>query len=199
MSDQKVIRPEFDWRGELAAVLPELRAFARSLASNADLADDIVQEAIMKAWAARDRFEPGTNLKAWLFTILRNTFYSNRRRHGREVQDEDDIILGNILSPSGQTSQMELQELRRALTMLPDEQREALILIGAGGFSHEEAAEIMGVKIGTIKSRVSRAREALQGILDSGAPLPSSESISGSALTAVEELMIDVETVSSAT
>ena len=183
----------FDMKTEIAHLLPDLRAFSRSLAGRPDLADDIVQDSVLKAWKARDRFEPGTNLKAWLFTIIRNTYYSDRRRAGRIVQDEDGVLTDNMVSPSGQGDQLELQNMRRALSMLPDEQREALMLIGAGGFSHEEASAIMGVAVGTIKSRVFRARNALQEMMNGNVALPSAETIGGSALGAVDGIMQDVE------
>lgn len=184
---------DFDMKAEIAHLLPDLRAFSRSLAGRPDLADDIVQDSVLKAWKARERFEPGTNLKAWLFTIIRNTYYSDRRRAGRIVQDEDGVLTDNMVSPSGQSDQLELQNMRRALSMLPDEQREALMLIGAGGFSHEEASEIMGVAVGTIKSRVFRARNALQDMMNGNITLPSAETIGGSALGAIDGIMQDVE------
>lgn len=153
---------------ELAASIPDLRAFARTLSGSVSIADDLVQDTLLKAWAARDNYEQGTNLKAWLFTILRNHFYSEMRKSGREVEDPDGIIVGSQTTPAEQDGKMLLQELRYALAVLPKEQMEALILIGASGFSHEEAAEIMGCAVGTVKSRVSRARTTLMELIDSG-------------------------------
>lgn len=167
--------------------LPDLRAFARSLIGSPDRADDLVQETLLKAWAARDRFEPGTNMRAWLFTILRNSFYSNRRRAGREVEDPDGLISNRQESPPDHMSKLELHDFRRALLALPDDQREALILISASGFSHEEAAEIMGCAVGTIKSRVSRARKALETMFEEDR-LPQG-SADGSAQSALDDVI----------
>ncbi|PZU64459.1 MAG: RNA polymerase subunit sigma, partial [Rhizobium sp.] len=133
-----------------------LRAFAISLIRSRDRADDLVQDTIMKAWAKQDSYQPGTNMRAWLVTILRNEFYSQIRKSGREVQDTD--------GPE-QHGSVDLQDFRAALAKLPDDQREAILLIGASGFAYEEAAEICGCPVGTIKSRVSRARLRLQELL----------------------------------
>ena len=153
------------FRRDLLAAIPSLRAFAMSLAQNADRADDLVQETLVKAWDKQASFQPGTNLKAWVFTILRNEFYSQMRKRGREVQDSDGAITGRVAVHPGQHGAMDLGDFRAALETLPEDQREAIILIGASGFSYEEAAEICGCAIGTIKSRVSRARSRLQEIL----------------------------------
>ena len=136
-----------------------------SLTQNADKADDLVQETLVKAWDKHESFQPGTNLKAWLFTILRNEFYSQMRKRGREVQDSDGIMTARLAVHPGQHGQLDLKDFRGALEQLPEDQREAIILIGASGFSYEEAAEICGCAVGTIKSRVSRARTRLQEIL----------------------------------
>lgn len=164
----------------LIAELPSLRAFAISLCGDPDRADDLVQETIMKAWAAFASFTEGTSLRAWLFTILRNTFFSHRRKHRREVQDVDGIAASHLVAQPGQLPHLDLADFRTALERLPPDQREALILIGASGFSYEEAAEICGCAVGTVKSRVSRARDRLSEMLgiesadDFGAgPLPS--------------------------
>jgi RNA polymerase sigma-70 factor (ECF subfamily) len=119
----------------------------------------------MKAWAKQDSFEMGTNMKAWLFTILRNEFYSQMRKRGREVQDSDGAFTERMAVHPSQYGIMDLGDFRRALDQLPDDQREAIILIGASGFSYEEAAEICKCAIGTMKSRVSRARTKLQELL----------------------------------
>ena len=145
--------PEF--KTELAQVFPHLRAFGRSLSGNRDLADDLVQETLLKAWAARKRFQAGTNMRAWTFIILRNLYLSQMRR-SRFRGEWDDLVADRLLAaPAGQ----------RALLMLPQPQREALILVGAGGFAYEEAAEICGVAVGTIKSRVARGRVALEALM----------------------------------
>lgn len=153
------------FKRELLSVLPNLRAFAVSLCGNADRADDLVQDAILKAWGAQDRFEMGTNIKAWVFTILRNEFYSQMRKKGREVQDGDGYFTENLAVHPSQYGFMDLEDFSRALSHLPQDQREALLLIGASGFSYEEAAKICECRIGTVKSRVSRARAHLQEVL----------------------------------
>lgn len=145
--------------------IPALRAFARSLAYSADKADDLVQETLMKAWNKQDSFQPGTNIRAWLFTILRNEFYSQMRKRGREISDADGAISENMAVHPEQSGKLDLQDMKKALALLPDDQREAVILIGASGMSYEEAAEICGVAVGTIKSRVSRARTKLMELL----------------------------------
>lgn len=150
----------------MLAALPGLRAFAVSLSGQQDKADDLVQDTIMKAWGKRDSFEMGTNIKAWLFTILRNEFYSQMRKRGREIQDSDGLYTERLAVHPSQYGSLDLQDFRKALNELPDDQREAIILIGASGFSYEEAAEICECAVGTIKSRVSRARVRLQELLD---------------------------------
>src|SRR5690606_7973881 len=153
------------FREELVATIPSLRAFAISLAQNNDRADDLVQETLVKAWGKQASFQLGTNLKAWLFTILRNEFYSQMRKRGREVQDSEGTITANVPTLPQQHGTLDLKDFRVALERLREDQREAIILVGASGFSYEEAAEICGCAVGTIKSRVSRARTRLQEIL----------------------------------
>src|SRR5690606_17270559 len=128
-------------------------------------ADDLVQETLVKAWDKQTSFRPGTNLTAWLFTILRNEFYSQMRKRGREVQDSDGLLTERMAVPPAQHGQLDLEDFRVALEQLPQEQRAAIMLVGASGFSYEEAAEICGCAIGTIKRRVSRARTRLQELL----------------------------------
>jgi RNA polymerase sigma-70 factor (ECF subfamily) len=152
-------------KDEMVSCIPSLRAFAASLVGMGDRADDLVQEALMKAWSNLGRFEPGTNMKAWLFTILRNTLYSTHRKRKREVQDVDGRYSATLASHPNQMGHLDLDDFCRALDQLPDDQREALILIGASGFSYEEAAEICGCAIGTVKSRVNRARARLADIM----------------------------------
>ena len=153
------------FKRELLAALPNLRAFGVSMVQKQDRADDLVQETIMKAWAKRDSFELGTNMKAWLFTILRNEFYSQMRKKGREVQDADGILTERMAVHPAQYGSLDMQDFKVALDKLPDDQREAIVLVGASGFAYEEAAEICGCAVGTIKSRVSRARTALKELL----------------------------------
>lgn len=154
-----------DFKYELLSVLPALRAFAVSLSGQHDRADDLVQDTIMKAWAKQDSFQLGTNMKAWLFTILRNEFYSQMRKRGREVQDTDGVFAENMAVHPSQYGSLDLQDFKKALDVLPPDQREAIILIGASGFSYEDTAEICGCAVGTVKSRVSRARNRLQELL----------------------------------
>jgi len=159
---------QFDFKSELISVLPHLRAFARSLTGQRDAADDLVQDALTKAWASRDRFEPGTSMKAWTFMILRNSYISQMRRR-RFTSDWDEERAARVLVISAsQDGNLELGDLHRALQVLPEQQREALILVGAGGLSYEEVAQICGVAIGTVKSRVARARAALAALIESG-------------------------------
>ncbi|MEX0953658.1 MAG: RNA polymerase sigma factor [Rhizobiaceae bacterium] len=152
----------WSFKREMLASLPNLRAFAVSLSGQQDKADDLVQDTIMKAWAKQDSFEPGTNIKAWLFTILRNEFYSQMRKRGREVQDSDGLFTERLSVHPGQMGSLDLKDFQVALARLPDDQREAIVLVGASGFSYEEAAEVCGCAVGTIKSRLSRARAQLQ-------------------------------------
>lgn len=150
---------------QLVAEVPTLRAFARSLARNHALADDLVQETVLKAWGKLASFEEGTNLRAWLFTILRNTFISLMRKQSREVQDVEGARAARVISLPSQDGAMDLADFLRAFNQLSDNHREAIILVGAAGFSYEEAAEICGCATGTIKSRVNRARTLLAELL----------------------------------
>jgi RNA polymerase sigma-70 factor, ECF subfamily len=147
------------------AAIPNLRAFAISLCGNIERADDLVQETMLKAFKNIERFEEGTNLKAWLFTILRNTYFSERRHSKREVEDADGIHASRLAVHPAQHGHMDMCELREALKQLKDDQREALILVCAAGMSYEEAAEISGCAVGTIKSRVNRGRAKLSEIM----------------------------------
>lgn len=149
------------FRNDLIAAIPGLRAFGISLTSRVDRADDLVQETLVKAWKHHDSFEPGTNMKAWLYTILRNEFYSQLRKRRREVEDADGHYANRVAVHAEQHGYLEMQDLKAALDQLPDDQREAIILVGASGFSYEEAAVICSVAVGTIKSRVNRARNKL--------------------------------------
>jgi RNA polymerase sigma-70 factor (ECF subfamily) len=157
------------FKRDLVALIPHLRAFARTLCGEAAAADDLAQDAILKAWDARASFQIGTNMKAWTFMILRNQFYSEKRRSWRQSQLDQEAAERTLVAPDDPEAPVALDEMRLALGMLPTEQREALILVGAGGFAYEEAADICGCAVGTVKSRVSRARRALQGILEQGA------------------------------
>jgi RNA polymerase sigma-70 factor, ECF subfamily len=152
-------------RDDLVAAIPNMRAFAMSLCGNRDRADDLVQEALVKAWHHLDSFQVGTNLKAWLFTILRNAYFSELRKTKREVADSDGLIASRVAVAPDQHAHLELKDLGSALSVLPADQREALILVGAEGFSYEDAATISGCAIGTVKSRVNRARAKLAEML----------------------------------
>lgn len=152
-------------REQLLAAIPSLRAFAISLCGNPDRADDLVQDTLMKAWSHMDRFERGTNLNAWLFTILRNGFFSEHRKRVREVEDGDGSYAATLTTAPDQLSHLDFDDLRRALLKLPADQREAVLLVGAQGFSYEDAAGICGCAVGTIKSRVNRARSRLAELL----------------------------------
>ena len=158
------------FRDHLVAAIPKLRAFALSLASHADHADDLVQETLMKAWNHQNSFQAGTNIKAWLFTILRNEYFSQLRKRKREVEDADGDYASNVMTPGGQESQLDMADLRIALQQLPDDQREAVVLVGASGFSYQEVAQICQVPVGTIKSRVNRARNKLAALLGGDSP-----------------------------
>ena len=152
-------------RDAMLAAVPSLRAFAISLSGNIDRADDLVQETLLRAIANIDSFQPGTNMSAWMFTILRNLFRSEYRKRRREVEDTDGSYAESLKSHPEQSSRLEFQEFRAALGKLPPDQREALILVGASGFSYEEAASICDCAVGTIKSRVNRARTRLADLL----------------------------------
>jgi RNA polymerase sigma-70 factor (ECF subfamily) len=165
-SDPKL---EAQFKRELITLIPHLRAFARTLAGDPAGADDLAQDAMMKAWDARASYQMGTNMKAWTFMILRNQFYSEKRRSWRQTQLDQEAAERTLIAADDPESPVALDELRLSISMLPAEQREALILVGAGGFAYEEAAEICGCAVGTVKSRVSRARKALQAILEQGA------------------------------
>jgi RNA polymerase sigma-70 factor (ECF subfamily) len=152
-------------RTALLGAVPSLRAFAISLCGNVDRADDLVQETLLRALANINSFQPGTNMSAWLFTILRNLFRSEYRKRRREVEDADGSYADTLKSQPEQNSRVEFEEFRGALSRLPPDQREALVLVGASGFSYEEAADICGCAVGTIKSRVNRARGRLAELL----------------------------------
>ncbi len=152
-------------RAELLAAVPSLRHFALSLARQGDRADDLVQETLLKAWTNIDRFEPGTNLHAWLFTILRNQFHTEHRKRQREVEDPEGNYAAQLLTMPEQPGRIALTELEAALDRLPPEQREALVLVGVEGLAYDEVAKICATQVGTVKSRVNRARNKLAEML----------------------------------
>ena len=155
-----------DPRDALIAHIPALRAFAIGLARNRHAADDLVQETILRAWSSFGTFIPGTNLRAWLFTILRNVFYSDLRKHRRDVQDSDGIHAARLSQKPDHDGHLAMRDFQRAFDKLIDEQREVLILVGVLGFSYEEAATTIGCALGTLKSRLNRGRLRLAEHLD---------------------------------
>lgn len=175
MADKKKKKPikrtpaqRAEFKRELTEVVPHLRAFARGLCGRPDMADDLVQETLLKAWAAQERFEPGTSMRAWTFVILRNAYLTDMRRNRFRGEYDEGVAERILTAPAGQEEPLHLSDMHRALLTLPPERREALLLVGAGGFSYEEAAQICGCAVGTIKSRVGRARAALNSMLADG-------------------------------
>jgi RNA polymerase sigma factor (sigma-70 family) len=155
-----------EFKVQLAQVIPHLRAFGRSLSGSRDLADDLVQETLLKAWAARLRFQAGTNMRAWTFIILRNLYLSQMRR-ARFKGEWDDLVADRILAaPASQDRHVELGDMQRALMHLPQPQREALILVGAGGFAYEEALETI-LTDGSLPSRRDHETDTSKTALDS--------------------------------
>lgn len=180
------------FRRDLVEVMGPLRAFSRSLCRNHALADDLVQETLMKAWAARQSYRPGTNFKAWTYRILRNAFYSSWRKDRRLSQLNTDLHANTIHAVDSVEATLELADVSGAMRQLPAEQRQAIVLTAAGGCDYEQAASIAGVAIGTIKSRVSRGRSALSGLLDQ----PLNRRGRGSAVGGVEAMMRDAMAMS---
>lgn len=168
---------------QITALLPALRAFGRSLCGDPARADDLAQDTVLKAWSNREQFQAGSNLKAWLFTILRNCYYSELRHRKFEVEDPDGANAARMAVAPDHDAKLQLRDLNRALQQLPADQREALVLVAATGLSYEEAADVCQVAVGTIKSRIARARDRLVELLGADAalvgepPLPESPSI----------------------
>lgn len=157
-------------RQQIAALLPDLRAFARFLVRDRTEADDLVQDGVVRALGALGQFQPGTNLKAWLFTILRNSFYEQVRRKKRERRALEAGFAEEESEPPRQVSRTEMADLAQLLWRLPPLLREALVLVGAQELTYEEAAAICDVPVGTMKARVSRARSQLSGLAQGDAP-----------------------------
>jgi RNA polymerase sigma-70 factor (ECF subfamily) len=154
------VTPSSSFGEALTKAIPNLRAFAHSLSGDAQLSNDLVQETLLKAWAHKDSFVPDSNLKAWLFTILRNTYFTHYRKAQREELDDDQAAM-NASVPATQLMHLEFDDMRKALMRLSPDHREALLLITAEGFSYEDAARVCGCAVGTMKSRVNRARSRL--------------------------------------
>ncbi len=154
------------FRDLLVKLIPALRSFARGLCGTRDLADDMVQDAMLRGWAARASFIPGSNFRAWMFMILRNQFYTTIRKNRRLVSLEPELAERMLIEAPAQQHQIHLADVAKALLLLPPEQREVLLLIGANGLSYEEAADVVGCAIGTIKSRLARGRKALTLLID---------------------------------
>jgi RNA polymerase sigma-70 factor (ECF subfamily) len=157
------------FRRELLGTLPHLRAFARGLCGRPDYADDLTQEAAIKAWTARERYTPGTNMRAWTFAILRNHYLSELRRSRRQTDLDEGVAERLLVMDADQEGPLHLSDMDAALQQLAPERREAVMLVGAGGFTYEEAAEIADCAVGTMKSRVARARAELARLLDAEA------------------------------
>lgn len=158
---------------DIQTVIPSLKRFAMSLCHAAPTADDLVQEALLKAWAHQDQFQEGTNFNAWMFTILHNVFLSQKRRMRREVEDVDGGYALRLSTQASQEWHVRLADVARGLAQLPYGQQEALFLVGVEGMSYEDAAAIMGCEVGTVRSRINRAREKLAAVL--GEDLPKTE------------------------
>ena len=154
-----------EFRDGLIREMRDLRAFAVSLSGSFHQADDLLQETLLKAWSNSGSFIPGTNMRAWLVTILRNTYYSQYRKRGREVPDTDGVYSSRLATPPNQESAVDMADFQIALAKLAPEHRDVLLMVGASGLSYEETAEICGVAIGTIKSRLNRARARLADLL----------------------------------
>ena len=190
MEEPAFDRMSAELQSALLDVLPHLRAFARSLTRNRDQADDLVNDAIVRAISASQQFTPGTNFKAWIFTILRNLFYNEGRKRHSKFTSIDDLTVNEPSIGASQEASLEFCDFRRAFWQLNADQREVLILVGASGLSYEEAAAVCGCRVGTIKSRVSRARSDLKRMLDDGtlATIRSDiKPVSGSGLSDVLE------------
>lgn len=186
VSEPEPCGPPVDvFKQQMLALIPSLRAFARGLCSNRDLADDLSQEAMARAWAARESFTPGTNFRAWMFMILRNEFYTTIRKTSRMTSWDPQVAERLLVIPATQHVGIDLADIERAMARLPVEQREMLLLVAAGGMSYEEAAAVTGCALGTVKSRIARGRAALTRMIDGeGGSVAATEADPGSGGTA---------------
>jgi len=158
------------FRDQLVALIPSLRSFARGLCGGRDMADDLAQDAMTRAWAARASYAQGTNFRAWMFMILRNQFYTTIRKNSRMTSWDPEVAERVLVEAPAQQEGIHVSDVAKALQKLPAEQREVLLIIGANGASYEEAAEIIGCAIGTVKSRLARGRKALALLIDGPDP-----------------------------
>jgi RNA polymerase sigma-70 factor, ECF subfamily len=172
MNERKVVNPDKpapvarEFREEIIAIVPSLRAFARGLCGSREMADDLAQDAIMRAWAAHESYTPGTNFRAWMFMILRNQFYTTMRKNSRMTSWDPEAAERLLVEAAPQQHHIHMSDVEKALQKLPAEQREMLLIVGAGGASYEEAAQITGCAIGTVKSRLARGRVALAALIN---------------------------------
>ena len=165
-------RPAEGFTDEMTASLPALRRFAQSLCRQRDLADDLVQETMVRAWSSRHTFLPGSNFRPWVFTILRNQFYSSARKRSRLIPWDPEAAERILVQQPEQEADLHIEDIRCALAKLPNNQREMLMLIASAGMSYEEAALATDCKIGTVKSRINRGRAAIRAIIEGGERLP---------------------------
>lgn len=179
-----------EFEAQLRDVIPHLRAFARSLAGAPDRADDLVQDAMFNAWRARERFRAGTNFKAWMFVIVRNLFLSGVRRNRFTGEWDESVAERTLSTAPSQDQHLALDDVRRALMQLAPSRRDALILVGAGGFSYEETAQLCNCPVGTIKSRVARARTEMEQLLTDGMEPRNRR---GAKIRAVDDLMDEID------
>ncbi len=166
------------FRDQLVALIPSLRSFARGLCGGREMADDLAQDAMTRGWAARASYTPGTNFRAWMFMILRNQFYTTIRKNSRMTSWDPEVAERILVAPPAQQHAIHLADVSKALQKLPAEQREVLLLIGANGLSYEEAAEIIGCAMGTVKSRLARGRKALAELIDGPAEVAFDDALS---------------------
>ncbi|WP_300541847.1 sigma-70 family RNA polymerase sigma factor [Maricaulis sp.] len=186
---------ESEFKRLLHDAIPHMRAFARGLTGDATAADDLAQDALLRAWHRRHQFRANTNFKAWVLTIVRNQFYSDKRRSWRQVQLDEETARETLPATVDQDGVLALDEVRRALAELSPEHREALMLVGAGGYAYQEAADICGCAVGTMKSRVNRARARLMEVLDAGPALGrGGDGVSAS--DALDTLLTELEQIS---
>lgn len=183
-----------EFKSALHEAIPNMRAFARGLTGDASAADELAQEALLRAWQRRSQFRADTNFRAWVLTIVRNQFYSEKRKSWRQSQLDPETAERTLVAHDDASMVLELDDVRRALAELSEEHREALLLVGAGGYAYHEAAEICGCAVGTMKSRVNRARQRLAEVLERGPGTRSGED-GVDAGSALDTILRDLDTV----